>query len=67
MNNPFSKHPEEIGETYFQHLWFASRISWLAFWISVTALVHALLPFLFQKTASEMLKNLNDGINKREL
>ena len=67
MKNPFTKHPEEIGETYFQHLWFAGRIAWVAFWVSVTALVHALLPFLFKETASGMLKCLNDGINKREL
>jgi hypothetical protein len=67
VNNPFTKHPEEIGENYLQHLWFAARISWLAFKVSVIALVHAFLPFLFQKTASEMLENLNEGINKREL
>jgi hypothetical protein len=67
MENPFTKHPSEIGETYFQHFCFAGRISWFAFQVAGFALIHAFFPFLFQKTASEMLQSLNNGINKREL
>lgn len=67
MENPLTKHPRELGETYLQHLWFAGRIAWFAFWISVVALTHAFLPFLFKETAGNMLKSLNERIEKREL
>ena len=23
MNNPFTKHPHSVGETYFEHMWIA--------------------------------------------
>jgi len=65
MDNPFSKHPEEIGETYLQHLCFAGGIAWLAFQMALAALIHAFWPFLFQTTASERLKELNDKISNR--
>ncbi|MCS5590213.1 MAG: DUF6356 family protein, partial [Candidatus Thioglobus sp.] len=27
MANIFTKHPKEVGETYFQHLWVALKYS----------------------------------------
>ena len=59
MPNPFTAHPASVGETYGQHLRFA-----LAFGARMTlgglaAAIHALFPFLFIRTASRALEELN--------
>jgi hypothetical protein len=41
----FTKHPSEVGETYWEHLRSASRISGRSFLASVCQLIHAVLPF----------------------
>jgi len=41
----FTKHPNEVGETYWQHFKAASRISWRSFLVSMTQLIHAIFPF----------------------
>ncbi|MGL4437896.1 MAG: DUF6356 family protein [Bosea sp. (in: a-proteobacteria)] len=56
MPNPFTRHPDALGETYLQHLGHALNYSGRMFLAGGAALVHALLPFLFEKTASNMIK-----------
>jgi Family of unknown function (DUF6356) len=58
MPNPFTRHPDALGETYLQHLWHALSYSGRMFLAGGAALVHALLPFLFEKTASNMIKTM---------
>lgn len=58
MSNLFTDHPRSVGETYGQHCLQAMRF---AFWLSLAALaalVHALLPFMFEKTASRLIESL---------
>ena len=61
----FNDHPRSVGESYFQHLlfalWFASQLALAA----GAALIHALLPFTFQKTASGIIQKLHARINNR--
>jgi len=51
---PFLDHPRSVGETYFQHMkfagWFASRL----FLATMAAIIHAIIPCMFEKTASRM-------------
>ena len=60
MSRLFTAHPASVGETYVQHLLaaggFAARLAAAA----VVCLVHALLPFLFEKTGSAMIAELHD-------
>lgn len=61
----FTAHPQTVGESYFEHmgfaLWFASRLL-LA---GGAALVHAVLPFLCETTASRIIRELHQRIENR--
>jgi hypothetical protein len=60
MKNLFCAHPNSVGETYTMHLWQASRFSARLLLAGVVCLVHALLPFLFVKTASRAVDDLHE-------
>lgn len=61
----FTSHPETVGETYLGHLAFAAWFSSRLFLAGGAALVHALLPFLFETTASRIVRELADRTHKR--
>lgn len=65
MSNPFTRHPDALGETFFQHFWHALSYSGRMFLAGGAALVHAFLPFLFEKTASNMIKSMYAEIAAR--
>jgi hypothetical protein len=56
MSNPFTRHPDALGESFFQHFRHALGYSGRMFLAGGAALVHAVFPFLFEKTASNMIK-----------
>lgn len=62
----FTKHPASVDETYFGHMafaaWFASRL----FMAGGAALVHAVLPFMFETTASRIVRELYERTAKRK-
>jgi hypothetical protein len=51
-------HPADINETYFQHLVAACGFAARLFFASVACFIHALIPCLFERTASESLNRL---------
>ncbi|AEH84668.1 MULTISPECIES: DUF6356 family protein [Mesorhizobium] len=61
----FTSHPAKVGETYFSHMafagWFSSRLLMAA----SAALVHAFLPFLFETTASRIVRELYERTHNR--
>lgn len=62
--NIFTEHPYRNGETYFQHMKKALSFAGTFFLLTLTAVVHAFLPFLFITTGSDTIKRLY--INMRE-
>jgi hypothetical protein len=56
----FTEHPESVGETYFEHVGVALSFSLKMFFGAMVCLVHAVLPFLFVKTGSEVITELHD-------
>ena len=54
----FTDHPDTVGETYFGHMAFALKFSGLLALAAAAALIHAILPFLCQTTASRIIKRL---------
>jgi hypothetical protein len=58
MPNPFTHHPEQLGETYGTHFTHALSYAGRLFAAGGAALVHAFLPFLFEKTASNAIKGM---------
>jgi hypothetical protein len=61
----FTHHPDTVGETYLGHLGFAAWFSSRLFLAGAAALVHAILPFLFETTASRIVRELADRTHSR--
>ena len=66
MTNIFTKHPKEVGETYLQHGIQSMRYSLTFLFLFVIAFIHAILPFIFTKTASCIIQEMSDHIKERE-
>ena len=58
MKNLFLTHPQSVDESYLEHMAFAGRFSGQLFLAAGAALVHAILPFAFEKTASRMIAEM---------
>ncbi len=54
----FLTHPSSVDESYLEHMAFAGHFSGKLFLAAFAALVHAILPFLFEKTASRMIAEM---------
>ncbi|MEM1274762.1 MAG: DUF6356 family protein [Pseudomonadota bacterium] len=54
----FLDHPKSVDETYLEHAAFASRFSGKLFAAAFAAAIHAIIPCLFEKTASRMVAEL---------
>ena len=54
----FLTHPQSVDESYIEHMAFAGRFSGELFLAACAALVHAILPFAFEKTASRMIAGM---------
>ena len=65
MYNPFTKHPKEVNETYFEHMCCAFKFHFTLLKLSTAALIHAIFPFLCETTASDGIKELNDCMQNR--
>jgi hypothetical protein len=61
----FLDHPRSVDESYFEHLLFAGGFALRLLGAGVAALVHAMIPCLFEKTASQMITQMHDKIHNR--
>jgi hypothetical protein len=63
----FTEHPASVGETYSEHLMHAGGFGLRMIGAGAACLVHALLPFLFVRTGSAAVAELNDRmvVNRR--
>ena len=55
----FTKHPESVGETYLQHLAFATGFGSRMIAGGLACFVHGFLPFLFTTTGSRTVLALH--------
>lgn len=61
----FTEHPASVDETYLEHARFALGFAGRLFLASLAALVHAVLPFLFETTASRAIGAMHARIVSR--
>lgn len=61
----FCAHPRSVGETYGEHFGVALSYSGRLFLAACAALVHALLPFLCETTASRAVKRMHADMTAR--
>ena len=65
MSKVFIDHPASVDESYFEHLAFALRFAGTLFAAAGAALVHAIIPCLFEKTASNLIRRMYARIENR--
>ncbi len=58
FNKVFLDHPRSVDESYVEHAIFAGRFSMKLFAAAFCALVHAVIPAAFEKTASRMIAEM---------
>jgi len=58
ISRVFLNHPASVDETYLEHMRFASGFSLRLFAAAGAALIHAVIPCLFEKTASRMIAQM---------
>jgi hypothetical protein len=65
----FTEHPASVGETYTEHMARAACFGVRMIGAGIACLVHALLPFLFVRTGSQAIAELNDRmvVNRRRV
>ncbi len=56
----FTEHPQSVGETYFEHFTVATSFGVPMILAGFACLLHGIFPFLFEKTGSNIVKNLYD-------
>jgi Family of unknown function (DUF6356) len=63
----FTEHPASVGESYSEHLGRATSFGLRMMFAGIACLVHGVLPFLFQRTGSRAIAELNDRmvVNRR--
>lgn len=58
--NRTKSHLNSVGESYFQHMRHALSFTWAMLTASMCCLIHAFVPFLFEKTGSTVVSRLYD-------
>lgn len=56
----FTEHPASVGESYGEHMGAAAAFGRDLVVAGLACLVHALLPFLFERTASAAVTDLHE-------
>lgn len=64
-NNPFTKHPKDVGMTYRQHMCFAMMLARVTLVCAVASVIHAFFPFFFTHSTSKRIFKLYDLLKNR--
>jgi len=59
------RHLKDNNISYGKHCLFALAISWKLSLATLVGIIHALIPYLFQDTVSNKVKELNELLQER--
>jgi hypothetical protein len=62
----FTAHPESLGESYGEHLAAASSFGARMILAGIACMLHGLMPFLFSRTGSRAIIELNERMLARK-
>jgi hypothetical protein len=65
LHRLFLSHPQTVDESYGEHFLFALGFATRLLDAGLAALVHAIIPCLFETTASRMICEMHDRIARR--
>lgn len=66
MENPFTAHPNAVGETYGAHMHTAWSVGFTLLGAGLACLIHGLYPPLFKTTGSQTIFRLNAKLTGRK-
>ena len=58
-------HLQDVRETYWEHMKFAFKLSFLLFKAGFAVLIHAVVPSVLVNTASDTIKEINTILAER--
>jgi len=61
----FLSHPQQAGESYFQHQRVALSFAWPLLGAGLAAIAHAVVPGLCERTAGDVIRKLHGRLEKR--
>lgn len=61
----FLSHPQQVGESYFQHQRVALSFAFPLLGAGLAALAHAFVPGMFERTAGDMIRGLHTRLQGR--
>lgn len=61
----FTTHPDAVGESYVEHMFFAWRFSGRLLRASFAAFVHGIVPAAYETAASEAVLNMAGELRER--
>ena len=67
LDRLFIAHPRAVNEDYFAHAGVALRFALILLGAGLAALVHAVVPALFETTASSIIKKLHAQMTSRSV
>ncbi|MDG1473028.1 MAG: DUF6356 family protein [Ascidiaceihabitans sp.] len=65
INRIFLNHPRSVDENYAEHAVFAGGFAFKLLGAGLAVLVHAIIPCLFEKTASKMITQMHERLHGR--
>jgi hypothetical protein len=65
MAPQLGKHLQDVGESYDEHFFHAGRYGLVLIGAGLACLVHAVLPFLFERTGSQCISQLHAHMTGR--
>ena len=65
ISKVFFDHPATVEESYFEHMAFAGGFAFKLFLAAAAALVHAIIPCLFEKTSGNLIRKMYARIENR--
>ena len=65
LMTPFTAHPASVGESYVAHMRFAFGFSVTLLAAGLAALVHGILPCFFERTASNLIRDMHARLENR--
>ena len=61
----FLSHPQQVGESYFQHQRVALSFALPLLGAGLAAIAHAVVPALCERTAGDVIRRLHDRLETR--
>lgn len=63
-NFSFTKHPNDNNMSYFKHMFHSLHFAVMLFVASIKAVIHAIFPFFFETSTTDVVKKINKMIKK---